>query len=47
MLGDKAMEVYVLVLRSHGVTEWVSSSVVDDEPERYVEVRENVFHALW
>jgi hypothetical protein len=41
------MDTQVLVLRAHGVMEWVSLSVIDDEPERYVEVRENVFHALW
>jgi len=41
------MDTQVLVVRAHGVMEWVASSVIDDEPERYVEVRENVFHALW
>ena len=47
LCGIQAMDNYVLVMRAHGVTEWVSLSVIDDEPERYVEVRENVFHALW
>ena len=41
------MDTQVLVVRSHGVMEWVALSVVDDEPERFVQVSEIVFHALW
>lgn len=41
------MDTQVLVVRAHGVMEWVSSSVIDDEPERFVQVSDVVFHALW
>jgi hypothetical protein len=41
------MDNVVLVVRAHGVLEWVDVSVVDSEPERFVQVSDVVFHALW